>query len=272
MNHLGNYVRKYKKKSTEINLFPMESEKDLEISYQILKGDYEYLQSYIIQHGLNSRQDLVQKVLNGLYLGQHALHEIYDHLITPVMHRLGRMWETGELSVIEEHFASQTVRDALIRLQGIIRDPEKKVGSAICLNLSSELHDIALKMVANILELRGYHIYFSGQYTDLFGVEQAFIRCHPDRVYLSCTWVEDVEKTQSELNVILENAEKYDSDVYIGGQGIYLLNLKHPRIVKIIQSFEEVHGKKAALAIAKAERYRIDNDPIKKLLRRIGQR
>lgn len=240
MSHLGEYVKKYKKKHTIINLFPMEDEQDLQISYRILKHDYPFLIEYVISQALEARLEKVQQVLNGLYLGQHPLHEIYDHLITPVLYRLGQMWHDDELSIIEEHFGSQTIRDSLIRLQGIISIPTAKIGRAICLNLSTELHDIALKMVANILELRGYQVYFSGQYTDVFKIEYAFEKFRPERIYLSCTWVDDLEKTQAELDKTLKNCDIYNTAMYLGGQGVRLLKLDHPRIARVIDSFKDV--------------------------------
>lgn len=241
MKHLGNYVKNHQKNNIGINLFPIENEQDLQVSYRILKHDFSYLIDYIMEQALECRQEKVQQVLNGLYLGQYPLHEIYDHVITPIMHRFGEMWHNNELSIIEEHFGSQTIRDSLIRLQGIISIPSQKIGRAICLNLSAELHDIALKMVANLLETRGFQVYFSGQYTDIFKSEQAFERFKPDRMYISCTWVEDVERTQAELDQILRYCDIYDVDVYLGGQGLSMLDLTHHKIAKVMKVFEEVY-------------------------------
>jgi methanogenic corrinoid protein MtbC1 len=108
-------------------------------------------------------------------------------------------------------------------LQGIIRIPNKKIGSVICLNLSDELHDIALKMVANILEIKGYQVYFSGQYTKIEKLEVVFDKFQPQGVFISTTWMEDVQKTQQELALVLKVSEMHNAEVYLGGQGIYLL-------------------------------------------------
>ncbi len=241
MSHLSNYVNTYKNKNTEINLFPIETEADLQISYRIMKGDYEYLVNYMMEQALSCRQDNLQQVLNGLYLGQHPLYTIYDKVITPIMHRFGDLWHNNELTIIEEHFGSQTIRDSLIRLQGIINIPSRKIGRAFCMNLSSELHDIALKMVAHILELRGFQVYFSGQNTNVFKIEQAFEKFKPNRLYISCTWVEDIEKTQEEFNRILKICQEYKTDIFLGGRGIYILNLDHQKIVTLIDTFEQLY-------------------------------
>lgn len=241
MAHLGDYVKKYSHDAVKVHLFPLEDESDLEVSYHIVKGDFNVLIDHVIRRALESKLDKVQQVLNGLYLADYPLYEIYDRLVTPALHRFGEMWVGGDLSIIEEHFGSQTIRDSIIRLQGIIKIPAEKTGRAICLNLSGELHDIALRMAANILELKGYQVYFSGQYTSATKVEQGFERFKPQRLYISSTWIENVPQTQEEMNRILEVCEQHGVDVYLGGQAIQLLQIEHPRIKNYLRSFQEAY-------------------------------
>lgn len=240
MTHLGNYVKKYRNDTTKVNLFPLEEQEDIQLSYHIVKGNFDFLNDYVIRMALKAQSDRVQQALNGLYLSNYPLHEIYDRLVTPALHKIGEMWANDGISIIEEHFGSQTIRDSIIRLQGIIKIPQKKIGRAICLNLSHELHDIALKMVANILEIRGYQVYFSGQYTSIYRIEQAFEKFRPDRLYISSTWFEEVEETQREIDQILKICEKYHTGVYLGGQAIKLLKIDHPRVQGYLHNFETV--------------------------------
>lgn len=242
MVHLGNYIKQHTNDNIRVNLFPLEDETDLQVSYCIVKGDFEYLRKYLVEQALASKSEKVQQVLNGLYLSDYPLHEIYDRLVTPALHRFGEMWANDEISVIEEHFGSQTIRDSIIRLQGIIKIPAKKIGRAVCLNLSLELHDIALKMVANILETRGFQVYFSGQHTHIFKIEQAFEKFRPQRLYISSTWFEDAERAQQEFDQILTACEKYNIDVYAGGQAIRHLKIDHPRVKKYLHNFGEAYN------------------------------
>jgi methanogenic corrinoid protein MtbC1 len=184
----------------------------------------------------------VQQVLNGLYLGQYPLHEIYDALITPTLHNIGRLWEEEKLSVIEEHFASQVIRDSIIRLQGIMRIPGKKIGNALCLNFSSELHDVALKMVDHILEARGYKVLFSGQITPIINIEHVFDSLQPDRVYISSTTIENLEPVQEEFERVCEVAAAQGTKVFVGGTGFNSLEIKRPEEVTRLANFEEVYN------------------------------
>jgi excisionase family DNA binding protein len=241
MDHLANFLEKNKKKASKVSVFKVENSQDLELNYYILKGSFDYLKSFLLKQALKSNRDGVQQVLTGLYLGQYPLYQIYDDLLVLVLHEIGDRWMEKKLSVIEEHISSQIIRDAVIRLQGIIRVPKKKIGNVICLNLSNELHDIGLKMVQNILELRGFKTYYSGQKTPFFDFEQMLLIYKPDRLYISSTYVENPETDQKEINLLFDICEKKSIEIFIGGAGFDLLDHSHPAISRRLDNFEDVN-------------------------------
>jgi len=252
LNHIAAFLEKNKKKTTKANIFPIEDSKDIEVSFYILKQDFAYLKDYILEQALNCNRYKVHQVINGLYLSQIPLYKIYDHLVTPALHDLGSMWENDKISVIEEYFSTQTIKDSLIRFQGIINVPKNKIGKVICMNLSNELHDIALKMIDHILEEQGYQIYFSGQMTPFIKTQQIFEKVKPVRLYISSTIVPDRKTIQDELNSILDLAEIHKIKVFVGGSGFDMLNFDHPAVVRRLVSMEEVFesGKQETTEVA----------------------
>ena len=240
MQHLAKFLEEHKTKTARANLFPIESETDLEINTRILKADFEFLIEFVLEQSRLCHRDRVLRVLNGLYLAQHPMHEIYDRLVTPVLHRNGELWEQGEISIIEEHFSTQTIRDCMIRLQGIIQIPSEKIGTAFCLIMSQELHDLALKMVDHVLELKGYKILFSGQMTPSMKIEKIFEVYKPDRVYISSTIDSDVNLAQAEFDKICYIAQAHNARVIVGGRGFDKIDFSHPAVEKRLGTFQEV--------------------------------
>ena len=240
MSHLADFLEKNKKKTSKANLFPLNKTSDQKISGYILSGDFDYLSNYILKQALACNREQIHQVLNGLYLAQYPLHQIYDKMITPAMHQIGELWVNNKISVAQEHLASQTLRDAIVRLQGIIRMPNSQKGKVFCLNLSDELHDIALKMVAHILEYRGFQVLFSGQLTPLTTIENELKLFRPKRVYLSSTFINDLKSAQSEFDQLCSVCKKYETEIYVGGQGINLLKIDHPAVKATLSNFTEL--------------------------------
>ncbi len=240
MEHLASFLETNKKKTEKVNLFPIENETDLRISHHILKGDFSYLNHYVLKQALTSTVERIQQVLNGLYLAQYQLFNIYDRLITPVLYDIGKLWEVEKLSIGEEHIASQAIRDAVIRLQGIIRIPRKKVGKALCLNFSNEWHSMALKMVEHILEIRGFRVFYSGQNTPLIQIENVFQHFKPQRVYISGTIYDNKEELQKEFDTLCKHCLKNDAKLFVGGQAFDHIKIDHPTVSRRLFSFEDV--------------------------------
>ena len=240
LSHLSKFLENHKKQSSKAHVFPIENDADLQISHHILKRDLNFLIEHSYVLALNGKRSELQKVLNGLYLSQYPLYHIYDHLLTPVLHHLGEMWETGTILVIEEHIASQGIRDCINRLQGIIHLPKSEGPAAVCINLANELHDIALKMVENILEFKGFRTYFSGQLTPALKLDELLDRIKPQRLYLASTVISDPAREQVEVDRIFEICQTRNIEVYSGGQGWDFLQYDHPAVKARLNTFEEV--------------------------------
>jgi methanogenic corrinoid protein MtbC1 len=109
-----------------------------------------------------------------------------------------------------------------------------------CWNLSTELHDIALKMVQNILEVRGFEIFYSGQITPAINLSKIFPSFRPQRLYISSSYIPDKILLQEELDRLFDIAELYHSKVYIGGSGFDQLATNHPAVTQRVQTYQEV--------------------------------
>jgi len=238
--HISEFLQEHEDKIEQANFLPIESESDLQLSYELMQGNIDFLVDFLFKQALSRDRRQVHKVLKGLYLAQQPLHWIYDNIITPVLHKIGDHWEAKDLSIIEEHFAAQTIRDAIVRLQGLLVLPRKSGHNILCLSLSSELHDIAIKMVDHILEERGFDVLFSGQMTPLYGIETILEKYQIKRLYLSSTYVPDLNRAQFELNYLYDQCANFNTDVIVGGHGFEMLKYDHPAVKARLGTFQEV--------------------------------
>ncbi len=90
---------------------------------------------------------------------------IQSFVITPAMHRIGELWERGELGIAEEHLATTISQTALVRLfqsmsgrLGRVRPGETVLLAAV----EGQHHVLGLKMIADVLESAGYHVLYLG--------------------------------------------------------------------------------------------------------------
>lgn len=243
MQHLTDFVENNRSKTAKVTTLDIEGLNSSQVSEWILKVEYDKLEKYLLTQAVKCNKRYIVEILKGLALSKRPLYEVYDLLLTPVLHNLGNMWAEGQLSVTEEHFASQTLKDAIIRMQGLLAAPEKKLGIVMAMNLCNEMHDIVLKMVDHILEQKGYKVLYSGQLTPQIHLENIFADYAPKRLYISSTFIENKENTQQEFKNICSLAERYNVQVFVGGRGFDIISYNFPAVVQRLLTFRDVFEK-----------------------------
>jgi DNA-binding transcriptional MerR regulator len=118
-------------------------------------------------------------------LAAYRIETILRDLLVPYLHDLGERWARGEISVAQEHFASNLLRG---RLLGLARGWGQGHGpTAVLACLPGEQHDLGLIAFGITLYRRGWHIIYLGQDTPLDTVRQATDSIAPDLVVLAGT-------------------------------------------------------------------------------------
>jgi MerR family transcriptional regulator, light-induced transcriptional regulator len=90
----------------------------------------------------------------------YTVETVLQEVVIPYLHRLGERWEAGEVSVAQEHFASNLLRGRLLGLAqgwGQGRGP-----AAILACVPGEQHELGLLAFGIVLRRRGWRITYLG--------------------------------------------------------------------------------------------------------------
>src|SRR3954447_1620631 len=106
-------------------------------------------------------------------------------ILVPYLHELGDRWARGEVSIAQEHFASNLIRG---RLLGIARDWASGDGPAVVLACpSGEAHDVGLIMFGIEIARFGWSVTFLGADTPLETLADVVRAQRPALVVLAST-------------------------------------------------------------------------------------
>ncbi len=125
-------------------------------------------------------------------------------VVLPYLGDLGDRWERGEVSVAQEHFASNVVRGRLAGLSrgwGAGRGPR-----AVLACPPGELHDLALLSFGIVLHASGWRISFLGAATPLENLRRTVDVVRPDLVVLAGTMRGSLEPLRDELTQLARQA------------------------------------------------------------------
>jgi MerR family transcriptional regulator, light-induced transcriptional regulator len=137
--------------------------------------------------------------------------EAVARIVLSAMREIGDRWESGEVSVAQEHFATGVVRS---RLLGLARNWGAGVGPlALLACLPGERHDLGLLSFGLALHERGWRITYLGPDTPMDTVARAAGDLRPDAVVLAALSPERVERCAAEIASL-----SHEARVMIGGE------------------------------------------------------
>jgi DNA-binding transcriptional MerR regulator len=90
----------------------------------------------------------------------YTLETVLRDVLLPYLHRLGERWEAGEVSVAQEHFASNLIRGRLLGLAQGWGQGQGPVAILAC--VPGEWHELGLLVFGVALRRRGWRITYLG--------------------------------------------------------------------------------------------------------------
>jgi MerR family transcriptional regulator, light-induced transcriptional regulator len=125
------------------------------------------------------RGERAHRMLDGL-LAEFTLDSVLDEVILPCLVDIGEGWGRGEVTVAQEHFATNLLRE---RLLGLARPWDRGGGPrAVLACPPGERHDVALICFGVVLGRGGWRITFLGADTPVATVAEAARTLEPDLV------------------------------------------------------------------------------------------
>lgn len=122
-------------------------------------------QAYLEALRAGSRRRAFEVVAEAREAG-HDIETLYLDVFQTAMHEVGRLWQMNEMTVAQEHLATAITQGAMALLYDELFDRDAADGSDRPLLIGAcapnERHEIGLRMLCDLLELRGWDTIFLG--------------------------------------------------------------------------------------------------------------
>ena len=240
MRHVSAFLNDNSKYRSKLNILPYDSSEERQLNQLILTGQISQLRDIFLEKALAGNRELCSQIMTGLYLSGTNLYKIYDDLVSPVFRHIGSEWHAGRMPIYKEHIATNTLQTCIHGLYSIINKPSKKEGLSICIGIRGDMHDIPLMIIEQILLTKGYDVINTGINTPLDKIESLFDISHPNRIYISCTWIENESHVIEDLNKIFEINQKINAQIFLCGPLFNKLKLSKDYNYNFIKSFKQL--------------------------------
>ena len=116
----------------------------------------------------------------------YPVEQVAEEILTPSLVEMGERWHRGEATVVQEHFATATLRR---RLSVMFHAYDQPAAGPLAITGSAptEWHDVGILLVSLALRRNGWRVIYLGQNVPADQLLQETRRLRPDLVCLSAT-------------------------------------------------------------------------------------
>lgn len=136
--------------------------------------------------------DLVLRVAD-----EHPVERIYTGLLQEAQYEVGRLWEANEISVAQEHYSTAVTQLIMSLLYPRICETPKTRGSFIGVCVEGELHEVGIRMVCDLFELRGWNSFYLGSSMPLAELLRFIEQKRPDVIGISAIYDSNVDSARN---------------------------------------------------------------------------
>ncbi|MCA9823007.1 MAG: MerR family transcriptional regulator [Dehalococcoidia bacterium] len=147
--------------------------------------------------------------------GSQPVEETLDRVVFPLVRALGNSWESGELTMVHEHFASEIVRTALAGRLAALPEPNLEAPTVVIACPATEHHDLGSVALWLLLARAGLNIIYLGPDVPAGELTAACLERTPDAICLAAT----ATTTLPSLNLTVRSliGAKVPGRIFVGG-------------------------------------------------------
>lgn len=141
---------------------------------------------------------------------------IYTHILIPAQHVVGERWSTGDITVSQEHGATQITLAEMGRLRPMLRR-KPSIGKRIVITaLKGDPHQLGGRMASDFMQMEGWDVDFLGADIPSADLVKFVADRQPDVVGISITLTEVIGEASHVITQLRQTAPR--TKILVGGR------------------------------------------------------
>jgi methanogenic corrinoid protein MtbC1 len=163
---------------------------------------------------------LCRQIVFDLYLAGHPTAEIFDRVMAPAYHEIGRRWSCGDVEVFHERRACEIGLRIVHELRGAPASPANAAPTAIGGTPEADTYGLATSMAEIVLREAGWQATSLGSSLPFDTLTEAVGRIRPRLFWLSVSHLADTKQFLSGYAGLYDAAVEAGAAVAVGGQAL----------------------------------------------------
>lgn len=166
---------------------------------------------------------------------QLGFEDTVIQILSPLIMRIGLMWQTGTITPAQEHFVTNLIRQKLyVAIDSQINGESSQSKTFLLFLPEGEMHELGLLFANYLIRKRGHKVIYLGQSIPIEDIEDIAVKCVFDYLYLSFI----TSMTQCNIDQYIFSLKELfpEKPVFISGKQALLWRYNLPENAKYIDS------------------------------------
>jgi len=163
-------------------------------------------------------RDLAHRLILDAVAGGVSVEDIYVHVLQRSLYELGRLWELNRVTVAQEHYCTAATQLIMCQLYPMICSTQKQGRAMIATCVGGELHEIGVRMLADLLELNGWDTHYLGANTPTPSLLRLIEDYPVDLLAISATLTAHIDMVAAMIGALRTSEAGRRVKVLVGGQ------------------------------------------------------
>jgi len=162
------------------------------------------------------RRKASQIVMDAVHQGT-SVRDIYLHVFQQSQYEIGRLWQTNQISVAQEHLCTAATQLIMSQLYPSIFGTERKNLRIVAASVGGNLHEIGIRMVADFFEMEGWDTFYLGADVPTESIALSMIDRKSHVLAISATLLHHVSSVVQVIRAVRSNPGCGSPIILVGG-------------------------------------------------------
>jgi methylmalonyl-CoA mutase cobalamin-binding domain/chain len=162
------------------------------------------------------RHDGMRLILDAV-AGGVSVTDVYLSVFQPVLREVGRLWQLNQVGVAFEHYCTASIQVVMAKLAPQIFATERGGRTMVAACVGDELHEVGVRMVADIFEMAGWDALYLGANVPTESIVETLVEQRADVLGISVTMTAHIPTAAELIAAVRSHPDGLPVKVCVGG-------------------------------------------------------
>lgn len=166
---------------------------------------------------LAGERQVASRLITEAVAGGVSVEDVYLQVFQPCQRELGRLWHLNQISVAQEHYCTAATQLIMSQLYPYLFAGERIDRTLVATCIAGDMHEVGVRIVADMFELNGWDTYYLGANTPLDGIVQSVLDHRADVLAISVTYTPNLRQVKELIGRLRAESDCTELKILVGG-------------------------------------------------------